>query len=129
MLYPPLDPLPVAYSHGRRTRAADTDAGGRRAGPNGDDGGQKEMLPAYEGGGGPPKYMELEMMDRMRRLHLNLAGVVGRDADAVTPAHRRDAEDQPVREGSSSLSHEPPSIPQPPLTEPGPENHHDPTEP
>ncbi|KAF5378510.1 hypothetical protein D9615_007178 [Tricholomella constricta] len=59
------DVPPYPYAH--RTRAHDTDVAGRRLGGplNSDhDGyiGDKDVLPAYEHAGGPPKYGELEMM-------------------------------------------------------------------
>jgi len=78
MLYPPPTPLPSVYhSNWRRTHAADTDAGGRRAGGPEDD--HKDALPAYDNVGGPPKYMELDMDAATRQLHLDLAGVVERE--------------------------------------------------
>jgi len=56
-------PYPYAY----RTRAYDTDAAGRRLGglqTSDHDGyiGDKDVLPAYDNAGGPPKYGELEML-------------------------------------------------------------------
>ncbi|KII83799.1 hypothetical protein PLICRDRAFT_180141 [Plicaturopsis crispa FD-325 SS-3] len=69
-LYPSLLSLPVPRQHRRSTRAADTDAGGRRAGtrdpddPYADD---KDMLPAYDNVGGPPTYIELDMPARLQR--------------------------------------------------------------
>jgi hypothetical protein len=77
MLYPDLSPMPAAYrSSARRTRAADIGEGGRRAG-NPEDGNLdlKDMLPAYDNVGGPPKYVELAM-DAGVPLHLDLAGAV-----------------------------------------------------
>jgi len=113
MLYPSLDPLPSARTRGRRTNAADTDQGGRRAGPAGYDD-AKDALPAYEGGGGPPKYMELEMMDNIRtRLHLNLAGMVGRNSEGEGTASIEDeralSEVEQIlhRPESGGSSHEP----------------------
>ncbi|KAF8063950.1 hypothetical protein FPV67DRAFT_1502934 [Lyophyllum atratum] len=55
------------YPYAQRTRAHDTDAAGRRIGglQNSDhDGyiGDKDVLPAYDNSGGPPKYGELDMM-------------------------------------------------------------------
>ena len=49
----------------RRTLALDTDAGGRRLGislENDHDGilSDKDILPVYDGAGGPPKYFELD---------------------------------------------------------------------
>ena len=131
MLYPSLEPLPSAYGRGRRTRAADTDEGGRRAGGAGDD--AKDMLPAYEGGGGPPKYMELEMMDSIRtRLHLNFAGMMGQDTGSVGEAGAAEQHwaapelDHGNQAGSSSLSHDPPPVVgTPPPAEPDPHIHHD----
>ncbi|KAJ3503789.1 hypothetical protein NLJ89_g8277 [Agrocybe chaxingu] len=75
--YPYPDPLladiPTAYTGyvSRRTRAADIDASGRRVGDRhaelDHDGGldDKDVLPAYEHFGGPPKYNELEMQARL----------------------------------------------------------------
>ena len=77
MLYPTLAPLPSAYiRRQRRTRAADIGAGGRRAGEGGGDWDpdHKELLPAYDNVGGPPKYVETEMDSARTRLHLDLAG-------------------------------------------------------
>ncbi|KAF8637459.1 hypothetical protein AX17_002804 [Amanita inopinata Kibby_2008] len=48
------------HHNSRRTRAADVDEGGRRLDSGFDDDGDKEMLPAYDRFGGPPKYVELE---------------------------------------------------------------------
>lgn len=109
MLYPTLAPLPGVYSprsNQRRTRAADTDEGGRRAG-NGDldaDGGdQKDMLPAYDNVGGPPKYMELEMEGMGRtRIHLDLMGM-GR-GDGI-PEYAMGAPQSPEGVASNSHSH------------------------
>ncbi|KIK81864.1 hypothetical protein PAXRUDRAFT_832569 [Paxillus rubicundulus Ve08.2h10] len=56
----PLAPVPTAYLPDRRVRAADTDAGGRRLGPAGEDWDGKDDLPAYDGVGGPPKYVEAD---------------------------------------------------------------------
>lgn len=62
----PAYPYPAAYHPSlRRIRALDTDDGGRRldtGGPNDHDGylGDKDMLPAYDNVGGPPKYFELD---------------------------------------------------------------------
>ncbi|KAF7976557.1 hypothetical protein HWV62_6217 [Athelia sp. TMB] len=131
MLYPSLEPLPSAYTRGQRTRAADTDEGGRRAGGADDD--AKDMLPAYEGGGGPPKYMELQMMDSIRtRLHLNFAGVMGRETGSVGEAGAAEQPwdapelDHGNQAGSSSPSHEPPTVVRtPPAAEPDPHTHDD----
>lgn len=61
-----ITPLPVAFA--RRTSAADLDEGGRRLGRgshNDHDGaiGDKDVLPAYDNVGGPPKYVDIEMRD------------------------------------------------------------------
>ncbi|KAF8836160.1 hypothetical protein BDN67DRAFT_974560 [Paxillus ammoniavirescens] len=56
----PLAPVPAAYRPDRRVRAVDTDAGGRRLGPAGEDWDGKDDLPAYDGVGGPPKYVEAD---------------------------------------------------------------------
>lgn len=64
--YPLLTPLPASYRpSSRRIRALDTDTGGRRlgsGGPNDHDGyiTDKDILPAYDNVGGPPKYIELD---------------------------------------------------------------------
>ncbi|KAG6857137.1 hypothetical protein H0H87_008707 [Tephrocybe sp. NHM501043] len=75
MIYPPITPhrfprttgfteVPP-YPYARRTRAIDTDAAGRRIGAgietSDHDGyiGDKDVLPAYDTTGGPPKYREL----------------------------------------------------------------------
>lgn len=105
MLYPPPSPLPAAYrSNGRRTRAADTDAGGRRAGNPEDD--HKDMLPAYDNIGGPPKYVEINM-DPGTQLHLDLAGVVERERSSSTPDEqdtpRQSAEEVTSNSGSHSF--------------------------
>ncbi|CAA7264027.1 unnamed protein product [Cyclocybe aegerita] len=75
--YPYPDPLlagiPTAYTGytSRRTRAADIDASGRRGADRhaelDHDGelGDKDVLPAYEHFGGPPKYNEVEMQARL----------------------------------------------------------------
>jgi hypothetical protein len=76
MLYPTFSPLPISYRRAtRRTTAADVDAGGRRGGERDRDVDygsghcdDKDMLPAYEGEGGPPKYAELEMRARMQAI-------------------------------------------------------------
>jgi len=105
MLYPDLSPMPAAFrSNGRRTRAADTDAGGRRAGgPEDGSTDFKDMLPAYDNIGGPPKYVEMAMDARIP-LHLDLAGAVeSRD----TPDLERGTPMQSAEEdegGSSSHS-------------------------
>ncbi|KAG6918771.1 hypothetical protein DXG01_011962 [Tephrocybe rancida] len=55
------------YPYARRTRALDTDAAGRRVGggieESDHDGfiGDKDVLPAYDNAGGPPKYRELAL--------------------------------------------------------------------
>ncbi|KAF8153854.1 hypothetical protein B0H34DRAFT_799791 [Crassisporium funariophilum] len=74
-LYPDvhLTGIPAAYMgpSARRTRAADVDANGRRLGDRAveldHDGelGDKDMLPAYDNFGGPPKYVDLEMQPRL----------------------------------------------------------------
>ncbi|KAG5638843.1 hypothetical protein H0H81_009614 [Sphagnurus paluster] len=58
----------LSHPYGHRTRAADTDAAGRRLGGPGfdysdHDGyiGDKDMLPAYDTSGGPPKYGDMEL--------------------------------------------------------------------
>lgn len=104
MLYPPPSPLPAVYrSNGRRTRAADTDADGRRAGNPVDD--HKDPLPAYDNLGGPPKYIELDR-DAGTQLHLDLAGVVEREGGRVTPDDGQDTPRQSTEEvTSSSRSH------------------------
>jgi hypothetical protein len=104
MLYPPPSPLPVAYrSNGRRTRAADIDAGGRRGGNPEDN--HKDPLPAYDNVGGPPKYIEVDM-DAGTRLHLDLAGVVEREASRGTPDDEQDTPRQSVEETAlNSRSH------------------------
>ncbi|RDB18159.1 hypothetical protein Hypma_000569 [Hypsizygus marmoreus] len=59
--YPDLFPPPAAYRGSRRVHALDIDDGGRRLGGGGeyDDLGDKDLLPAYEGGGGPPGYADV----------------------------------------------------------------------
>lgn len=131
MLYPTLDPLPSAHTRGRRTTAADTDQGGRRAGATGDDD-AKDTLPAYDGSGGPPMYMELEMMDNIRtRLHLNFAGVMGQDPGREETALAEEGYAMPEpgqdhhRPESGRSSHEPPAVATtPPLAEPDPHIRH-----
>ncbi|KAF9234471.1 hypothetical protein BU15DRAFT_24123, partial [Melanogaster broomeanus] len=56
----PLAPLPAAYRPERRVHAADTDADGRRLDPAGEDWDGKDALPAYDGIGRPPKYIETD---------------------------------------------------------------------
>jgi len=75
----------------------DTDAGGRRAGCSEDD--HKDVLPAYDSVGGPPKYVELNGNARGTPVHVDLVGVVERDLAIDAP--RRSAEDV----ASSSHSH------------------------
>jgi len=100
MLYPHFPPMPTAYrSNGRRTRAADTDEGGRRAGGSEDD--LKDMLPAYDSVGSPPKYVDIGM-DAGRRLHLNLVGVVERERNRGIPHDERDMSIQDAEEVASS---------------------------
>ncbi|KAF8884502.1 hypothetical protein BD779DRAFT_1801684 [Infundibulicybe gibba] len=61
----PLAPLPLVYGASRRTRAADIDEGGRRLPGSGineydhDVLSDKDVLPAYDNIGGPPKYADL----------------------------------------------------------------------
>jgi len=103
MLYPPVSPLPSAYrADRRRTRAADTDEGGRRAG-NPEDGNldNKEILPAYDNVGGPPKYVEMNM-GAGTPVHLALAGVVERLPINDTPGHEQDTPMQSAEEVASS---------------------------
>lgn len=55
----PLTPLPAIYISPGRVRGLDTDYGGRRAASgNPEDGllAEKDLLPAYDGLGRPPKY-------------------------------------------------------------------------
>lgn len=105
MLYPTLSPLPSAYARqNRRTRAADTDAGGRRAGgPEDADWDQKDALPAYDNVGGPPKYVELEMQNARTRLHLDLAGVTASDRVDFGRESLASGEDTPVRSHQGHL--------------------------
>jgi hypothetical protein len=103
MLYPPVSPLPSAYrADRRRTRAADTDEGGRRAG-NPEDGNldNKDILPAYDNVGGPPKYVEMNM-GAGTPVHLALAGVVERLPINDTPGHEQDTPMQSAEEVASS---------------------------
>jgi len=107
MLYPPVSPLPAAYrADRRRTRAADIDEGGRRAGNPGDGNlDHKEMLPAYDNVGGPPKYVEMNI-DARTPVHLDLSGVVERAPVNDTPRHGQDTPTQSAEEvASSSHSH------------------------
>lgn len=53
-----LTPLPAAYRPDRRTRAADTDAHGRRLDATGENWDGKDALPAYDNLDRPPKYVE-----------------------------------------------------------------------
>lgn len=100
MLYPQLSPLPSAYhTNGRRTRAADTDEGGRRAGGPEDD--HKDVLPAYDSVGGPPKYVDIGM-DAGTRLHLDLPGVAEREQNRDIPDDERDMSTQNTEEVASS---------------------------
>lgn len=108
MIYPYLSALPISYqSNQRRTRALDTDEGGRRAGVP-EDGvlDQKDMLPAYDNVGGPPKYMELAMDAARARMPLEFSSVVARDSEQAAvgreiPGHERDASTTTVRESNS----------------------------
>ncbi|KAK2467703.1 hypothetical protein APHAL10511_000297 [Amanita phalloides] len=88
----PLSVLPYTYGYHvatRRTRAADVDEHGRRMDSGRDPDrlslDDKEILPAYDRYGGPPKYMDLEMaldggtmIDRLRR------EAEARDRDRIT---------------------------------------------
>jgi hypothetical protein len=112
MLYPPPTPLPSAYrSTGRRTRGADIDEGGRRAGHPDDD--HKDTLPAYDNVGGPPKYFDLE------QLHLDLAGIVVRERreEIFDDTPRNSADNATLNSrshlfrGSSELNHQSSSEP------------------
>jgi hypothetical protein len=99
MLYPDLSPMPAAYrSRGRRTRAADTDEGGRRAGGPED---HKDMLPAYDSVGGPPKYVEMDV-DPETLLHLNLTDALERERSRDIPDVERNTPVQSTEEGASS---------------------------
>ena len=107
MLYPDLSPMPAAYrSRGRRTRAADTDEGGRRAGgPEDGDLDHKDMLPAYDNVGGPPKYVEMDV-DPETLLHLNLTRALEREQSRDIPDVERNTPVQSAEEvASSSHSH------------------------
>jgi hypothetical protein len=98
--YPPFpDPnltgFPAAYisTRNRRTHATDIDSDGRRLGElpaeidhDGELGG-KDVLPAYDNFGGPPKYFEVEMESRSRPPLSS--GTVQRppDGDNTSPAN------------------------------------------
>ncbi|TFK33095.1 hypothetical protein BDQ12DRAFT_691607 [Crucibulum laeve] len=61
---PYLTAVPTSYAgNGRRVRAFDIGEGGRRVGGGGDYDtlSDKDLLPAYDNIGGPPKYQELEL--------------------------------------------------------------------
>jgi hypothetical protein len=74
MLFDNLSPTALPLSHQSSsgpTRAADVDAEGRRAGARDPDDGNfndKDILPAYDTRGGPPRYVELEMRARLQAL-------------------------------------------------------------
>jgi len=75
----------------------DTDEGGRRAGvPEDGDLDQKDMLPAYDNVGGPPKYMELEMNAARTRLRLDLAGMIGREQHVLARDVTGQEQDTPI---------------------------------
>jgi len=108
MIYPSLPPPTAYYGNQRRIRAMDTDEGGRRAGIPEERGDldQKDVLPAYDNVGGPPKYAELEMDTARRRQRLDLSGVarreppqivvVARDGGGGVPGHDERYSDTPI---------------------------------
>jgi hypothetical protein len=77
----------------------DTDEGGRRAGNPEDD--HKDMLPAYDNVGGPPKYVEMGM-EAGTPVHVDLVGVVEREQTTVS---ERDTPRQSVDVPSTDQSH------------------------
>ncbi|KIJ64239.1 hypothetical protein HYDPIDRAFT_40467 [Hydnomerulius pinastri MD-312] len=95
----PLAPMPAAYRPDRRVRAADTDAGGRRLGPDAEgDWEGKDALPAYDNIGGPPKYIEADWRNfgplgapQMPMEHTGSAPPVGAGESAAENNHDDDA--------------------------------------
>jgi hypothetical protein len=91
MLPPPIVRIPHIPSNyrprphrNRQTLSVDTDAGGRRLGEGLEvdhDGmlSDKDVLPAYDGKGGPPKYLELDVLShgRMGMVDEGIAGEFG----------------------------------------------------
>jgi len=136
MLYPDLSPMPAAYrSRGRRTRAADTDEGGRRAGvPEDGNLDHKDMLPAYDNVGGPPKYVEMDV-DPETLLHLNLTSALERERSRDIPERNtpvQNAEEvassshsEHARRASaqSQLEHQQPELEAPHMSDPLAANH------
>jgi len=90
----------------------DTDEGGRRAGnPEDGDPDQKDLLPAYDNVGGPPKYMELEVDAARTRLRLGLAGMVRGEQHVLVEDVTGQEQNTPTQTAEARESNSPYSSP------------------